>query len=464
MGFPESFLWGVGTSAYQIEGAVRAGGRSPSIWDTFCQQPGAIMNGDTGATACDHYHRYQDDVALMKTLGLKSYRFSIAWPRVLHDGTGQPNPPGLDFYDQLVDELLAAQIEPFVTLYHWDMPQVLEERGGWLNREVADWFAYYTAVVATRLGDRVKYWLTLNEPAVPIAVGYGYGSHAPGHRYDLDKLLLGTHHELLAHGRAVSVLRSLVAGAQISLAPDIVVPIPISATPADIEAARQLAFTITEAGIPAVQNLALWLDPVVKGTYPAEVQTVLAEHMPDFNPDDLAIIAQPIDFIGINIYRGDYVQANNGTPQVQTLPAPQTALGWHVTPEALYWGPRFLWERYKLPLYITENGLSNNDWIALDGGVHDPQRIDFTSRYLMQLLQTIDEGVDVRGYFHWSLMDNFEWAGGYRQRFGLIYVNYETQERILKDSARWYARVIASNGALLPQNGPNLTHKEQIGV
>ncbi len=448
--FPPSFVWGAAAASYQIEGAAYEDGKGLSVWDMLCKKPGAIWQGQTGDVACDHYHRYREDVALMREIGLPAYRFSISWPRVLPEGTGNVNAAGLGFYDRLVDELLAAGIAPYATLFHWDFPYDLYCRGGWLNRDSADWFADYTRVVVEALGDRVKDWMTLNEIRVFVGSGHYEGRHAPGDKLGLTEVLRVGHHALLAHGKAVQVIRGGCPGARVGWAPTTFPFIPATDAPEDIEAARQLMFTVHDEY--AIWSNTWWLDPVFFGRYPDDGLALFGAAAPQALPGDMETIAQPLDFCGFNIYQGTTVQGGaDGLPEV--LPHPtgyaKTAFNWPVTPEALYWGPRFMHERYQTPLFITENGLSGMDWIALDGGVHDPQRIDFTRRYLLALERAIADGVDVRGYFYWSLMDNFEWAYGYRERFGLIYVDYPTQRRVLKDSARWYGEVIATNGAKL---------------
>jgi len=452
MAFPQGFVWGAAAASYQIEGAAFEEGKGPSVWDRFSHRKGKVFGGHTGDVACDHYHRYREDVALMKTIGLHAYRLSISWPRVLPEGVGRVNAAGLDFYDRLIDELLAAGIAPYVTLFHWDYPDALYCRGGWLNDESPDWFAEYTSVVTGRLGDRVRYWMTLNEPAVFVVIGHMDGHHAPGDTLAFDQILRVAHHALLAHGKAVQAIRANVPGAQVGAAMASKVGIPASTAEADIAAARDYMFTFRRHDL---WHHNWWSDPMLRGEYPADALTLFGDAMPAITPHDMQTIHQPLDFYGVNIYSGEYVrQGADGTPEALPLPVgfPITAFHWPVTPEALYWGPRFLWERYGLPIAITENGLSNSDWISLDGKVHDPQRIDFTRRYLLQLRQAAADGVGLHGYFHWSILDNFEWAEGMKHRFGLIYVDYQTQRRTLKDSAYWYRGVIASNGATLDQH------------
>jgi beta-glucosidase len=450
MTFREDFVWGAAAASYQVEGAAEADGKGPSVWDMLCRVPGAIFNGQTGAVACDHYHRYREDVALMRAIGLQAYRLSISWPRVLPEGTGAPNPAGLGFYDALVDALLAAGITPYVTLFHWDYPYALYCRGGWLSPHSPAWFADYTRLVVERLSDRVRHWMTLNEPQVFIGVGHHDGRHAPGMKWALPEVLQAGHHVLLAHGRAVQVIRAVAKQPPIiGFAPVGTVAMPASDSPADVDAARAATFS---AGAYPVGGNTWWADPLFFKQYPADALAAVGAAAPRVRSGDFDVIAQPIDFYGTNIYQGYYVRAG-AEGQPERLPFPpghaMTAFYWYVTPDSLYWGPRFLQERYGLPIIITENGLANADWVAADGCVHDPQRIDFTRAYLRALRRAAAGGVDVRGYFHWSILDNFEWAEGYRQRFGLIHVDYATQQRTLKDSAHWYRTVIASNGAAL---------------
>ncbi|MBX3381812.1 MAG: beta-glucosidase, partial [Phycisphaeraceae bacterium] len=453
--FREGFVWGAGSSSYQIEGAVAQDGRLPSIWDTFCTRPGAIQNAESGETSCDHYNRMTDDVALMGRIGLQAYRFSIAWPRVLPLGMGKVNEPGLAFYDRLVDSLLQAGIEPWATLYHWDLPQALFDRGGWLSPEIPAWFAEYTRVVVNRLGDRVKHWITINEPQIFIGLGYREGKHPPGLKLSMSEQLTAAHNVLLAHGRAVQVIRERSkAPAQVGWAPVGRVDYPITETPEEIEAARRCSFSITEKGF---WNNTWFGDPACLGHYPEDGVKLFGKDMPRIQKGDMETIHQPLDFYGVNIYSGAPVKAG-GAADAQPVPwAPGTAsttMRWPVAPKSLYWGPRFLHERYKLPIVITENGMANIDWVAGDGRVHDPQRIDFTRSYLLELARAHTHGVPVAGYFHWAILDNFELAEGYKERFGLIYVDFATQKRTLKDSAYWYAEVIRTNGDHLSDASP----------
>lgn len=448
MTFPKSFIWGAATSAYQIEGAAAEDGRGPSIWDIFCRRPGAILQDGSGAIACDHYHHSREDVMLMKELGLQAYRFSISWPRVLPGGTGPVNTAGLDFYDRLVDQLLDAGITPWVTLYHWDYPLALHEQGGWLHQDSPDWFSGYAAAVVDRLSDRVQHWFTFNEPQIFIGMGYQDGIHAPGERLDFRTVLTIGHNVLLAHGKAVQTIRSRAkskAGIGYALAPN-PVPVPASLREEDINAARQVFFSITGRDC---MNSAWWTDPVVFGRYPEDGLKLFEKDLPVISSSDMSTVCQPLDFLGLNVYFGKKYRAGpDGKPEEIPLEPGhvRTSFNWPVMPDSIYWAARFYFERYRLPLVISENGMANKDVPGSDGAVHDGRRVEFLQAYLRALSRACAEGADVRGYFLWSLMDNFEWAAGYSQRFGIVYVDYPTQQRVPKDSAFWYREVIASNG------------------
>lgn len=413
----------------------------------FSHTPGKVWEGNTGDIACDQYHLYKDDIAIMKGMGLPAYRFSINWSRVLPDGVGKPNPKGLTFYDALVDDLLANGITPWVTLFHWDYPYELYCRGGWLNPASPEWFAEYTQVVVDRLSDRVQNWMTINEPQVFLQLGHVEGTHAPGLNLGLPEALRASHNVLLSHGRAVQVIRaSAKTKPNIGFAFVGVSYYPATNKQEDIDATRTATFATTDR---ALWGNAWFADPIFLKHYPEDALKLFGSAAPKVNPGDMDIISQPIDFFGMNTYAGSAVrQGEAGKPQIVELPLgnTHTLFYWQITPEAFYWTPKFLNERYKVPVIITENGMSNIDLVHLDGKVHDPQRIDFLHRYIREVRRAIEDGVDIRGYFHWSLTDNFEWAEGYRQRFGLVYVDYPTGKRIPKDSADWYAGVIASNG------------------
>ncbi|RYG34905.1 glycosyl hydrolase family protein, partial [bacterium] len=372
MGFPKDFAWGVATASYQIEGAAYKAGGGESVWDMFCKRPGVITDGSNGDVACDHYNRYEEDVALMSELGVPNYRFSLSWPRIMPDGVGRVDEAGLGFYDKLVDELLAKGITPWATLFHWDAPYELYLKGGWLNRDHADWFADYTAVVVDRLGDRVKHWMTLNEPQCFIGLGLQSGLHAPGDKLGLTEVLLAGHHSLLAHGKACQVIRARAKGdVEIGWAPVGGPKIPDTNSPEDIEAAREAMFA-TPAG--SVWSNAWWNDPVFFGYYPEEGLEVYGDAAPKPRAGDMETIKQPLDFYGANIYNAQRVRHGaDGKPE--ELPHPlgigRTIYHWPVTPECLYWGPKFFYERYGAPIVITENGIGHSDWIHLDGKVHD---------------------------------------------------------------------------------------------
>ena len=443
MKFAKDFTWGAATSSYQIEGAACHEGGGRSVWDMLCSQPGKIANGDTGDVACDHYHRFENDVALMAEIGLQAYRFSISWPRVLPDGEGKINQAGLGFYSRLVDALLEKNITPWITLFHWDFPYALYCRGGWLNRDSADWFADYTRLVVDRLSDRVSHWITLNEPQCFIGMGHQDGTHAPGMKMGISEVLLAAHNALRAHGKSVQVIRAnakteaVVGAAQASK-----ISLPASEQPDDIEAARQHMFSVRKKH---VFNNAWFSDPMILGHYPEEGVELFGEDMPDMVAGDLECINQPLDFFGTNIYSGIQVRANaNGSHEsIDNKDLPVTAMGWPVTPQALYWGPKYFYQRYRLPIVITESGMANSDSVH-NGRVDDHQRIDFLQSYLGEYARVIEEGVPARAYFLWSLLDNFEWAEGYDKRFGIVYVDYTSQQRIMKDSAYWYRDFIAS--------------------
>jgi beta-glucosidase len=448
--FPKDFVWGTATASYQVEGAANEDGRGPSVWDVFSKKKGAVFEGHTGETACDHYHRYKSDVALMKALGVKSYRFSVSWSRVLPEGVGTPNQKGIDFYSRLVDELLKNGITPMCTIFHWDYPQALYKRGGWLNRDSADWFGEYTGLLADKLSDRVKLWVTQNEPQCFIGMALLDGVHAPGDKLKHPDYLMAAHNGMRAHAKSVQALRARARDGKVGyvLAAQIAQPATDSAE--DVEAARQAIFSVREKH---QWNNAWWTDPVLLGKYPEDGLALYGKDVPKWKSSDLDEMKQPIDFLGLNIYKADnYRRGANGKPEHVPVPPgyPRSGVDWQpITPGCLYWGPRFFHDRYKLPISITENGLSTRDQVFLDGKVHDPQRIDYMNRVLLELSRAIKDGVPVTSYYAWSLLDNFEWADGYKQRFGLIYVDYQNQKRIPKDSYDWYKKVIASNGKTL---------------
>ncbi|MES2643857.1 MAG: GH1 family beta-glucosidase [Myxococcota bacterium] len=442
--FPADFVWGAATSSYQIEGATRADGRGPSIWDTFAATPGAIKDGTNGDVACDHYHRYPEDVALMRSLGLQAYRFSIAWPRIVPDGTGLVEARGLDFYDRLVDTLLAAGITPWATLYHWDLPQPLEDLGGWPVRTTAEAFVPYVDAVTRRLGDRVKHWITHNEPWCASVLGYLSGEHAPG-RKEPAAALAAAHHLLLSHGMAVPVVRSNSPGAKVGITLNLNPATPASPSDLDAEAARKFDGTFNR----------WFLDPVHGHGYPKDVVDDHAaegiDALAEVRPGDLDTIAVATDFLGVNYYtrhiaRGP--EAGN-LPRVVEEPGPaaRTDIGWEVHAESLRaLLVRLATEYPPQPLFITENGAATFDGPGADGRIADPRRVRYLAEHLEAVAAARAEGARVDGYFAWSLMDNFEWAWGYTQRFGLVWVDYATQARVPKDSAFWYRDVIARGG------------------
>ena len=450
MSFKKDFVWGVATGAYQIEGAWNEDGKAPSVWDDFCRVPGATYQGDSGEIACDHYHRFKEDIAIMKQMGIKAYRFSISWPRVLPQGIGTINEEGIAFYENLVDELIANGITPYLTLFHWDYPTALYHRGGWLNPESPKWFAEYATLIAKRFAGKVKHYMTINEPQCFIGLGYGSGVHAPGLKLSPKDTFAMVHHVLLAHGYAVKAIRQFGgADVQVGLATCGGIKVPQSDTKADIEAARACMFDVPNNYLAALISISLWCDPIYFGEYPEACHKYFADIMPEIGADDMKIISQPLDFIAHNIYEAIPVQATaNGGFQQMNFPAgmAKTGMDWPVIPDSLYWGSKFFYERYKLPILITENGMSALDTVSVDGKVHDPNRVDFLYRYLRALKKSVEDGTDIIGYFQWSLMDNFEWSRGFHDRFGLVYVDYQTQRRTLKDSAYWYKEVIEHNG------------------
>ncbi len=447
--FPDGFAWGTATASYQIEGAVDEDGRSPSIWDTFSHTPGKVQGGDTGDVADDHYRRYEEDVALMADLGVGWYRFSLAWPRLQPDGRGALNEAGVDFYSRLIDALLAKGIQPWVTLYHWDLPQVVQDNGGWPERDTAQRFAEYAAAVYDRLHDRVRHWTTLNEPWVSAFIGHATGRHAPGIQ-DPEAALRAAHHLLLGHGLAIDAMRAQGDGESIfGITLNVSPTDAASDDPADVDAARR-ADGLTNR---------IFLDPLLRGGYPEDVLEAVrgvtdGGHIRDGDAERIHV---PLDFLGINYYYRTVVRAGTGeepTPWVGngdiervSRGLPQTEMGWEIDPDGLYdFLTRVARDYPGVPLYVTENGAAFADEKSADGAVHDPARIEYLDAHFGAAHRAIADGVDLRGYFVWSLMDNFEWSFGYSKRFGLIYVDYETLERTPKDSARWFAQVTRANG------------------
>ncbi len=441
MSFKKDFAWGVATSSYQIEGGNLEDGRGRNIWDDFCKWPGKVYNQHDGLIACDHINRFKEDIKIMKEIGVKAYRFSISWPRIFPNGTKEINKQGLVFYHQLIDELLLNNIEPYITLFHWDLPIALHRQGGWLNPSIVQAFEEYAILIAKEFTPKVKYFITLNEPQCFCGLGYVTGDHAPGWKLNYSDSLFLFHNALKAHGVAARALRDYAKGPiSIGYSPTSVPVIPKNNSAEEIEKARKKYFELPSLDKHYHFCPSIFSDPVILGDYPQDYYEKYKDYLPKITKEDLRLINQPLDFLGQNIYFGNKkitFESND----------PHTDLNWDIVPEALYWGPKFLYERYNLPIYITENGMANADRISLDGKVHDPQRIDYLNRYLIELKRAINDGVDVRGYFLWSLLDNFEWAEGYRSRFGIVYVDYSNQKRIMKDSAYWYNSVIKENGA-----------------
>lgn len=441
LNFPPHFIWGTASSAYQIEGAWNEAGKGLSIWDTFSHTPGKIFLNQNGDVAIDHYHRYQEDIGLMKEMGLGAYRFSVSWPRVIPAGTGQINSQGLDFYDHLVDELLNRGITPILTLYHWDLPQALQDQGGWQNRGTADAFCEYAACMARKLGDRVPYWITHNEPFVAAMAGHFTGEHAPGIQNPV-AAFLSTHHLLLSHGKAVQILRAeLPAEAKIGITLNLSPVHAASNKLEDQQAARRY---------DAILNRT-FLDPVLLGRYPEELGEIIGPLSGQIDMNDLSNIAQPLDFLGINYYSRAVVQSDPNFPllhasEIQPV-GNEYSMMWEIYPAGIYELLTRIHHDYpSLPLFITENGIPVPDDVDFDGRVRDERRTRYIHRHLCQVHRAISEGVPVMGYLCWSFADNFEWALGYRMRFGLVFVNFETQQRIIKDSGRWFSEIIKRNG------------------
>ncbi len=450
MSFRKDFAWGQATSSYQIEGGAFIDGKGWDIWDVFCREKGKVFEGHTGDVACDHYHRFKEDVALMKELGINAYRFSINWSRIFPNGFGKVNELGVKFYHNLIDELINAGIEPYITLYHWELPYEVYKKGGWMNDEIIEWFSDYAAFIVKEFSNKVTKFFTFNEPQCFIGLGFVTGVHAPGIKAPIRDSFIMAHNVLKAHGLAVKKMReNAKQDILIGIAPTGSMSYPDSDKPEDIEAARTHLMNCNTDISNWTWNVTWWSDPVILGQYPEDGLKLYKDYLPEITKEDLKLINQPIDFYGQNIYNGNRIKmSGDGKPEVvkRYEGFPKTALDWPVTPECLYWGPYFLYERYKKPIYITENGLSCHDMVSSDGKVHDPNRITFVESYLKQLKKANENGVDIRGYFHWSLMDNFEWHSGYAERFGMIYVDYQTQKRIIKDSGYWYKNIIAENG------------------
>ncbi|MDD5688303.1 MAG: GH1 family beta-glucosidase [Elusimicrobia bacterium] len=450
--FPDKFIWGCATASYQIEGAWNEDGKGESIWDRFSHTPGNIANGDTGDVACDHYHRYNEDIDLLSELGVKAYRFSISWPRIIPLGTGKINKQGLDFYDRLVDKLLEKDIIPFVTLYHWDLPQVLESKGGWRVKETSYAYADYAKVVTGQLSDRVTNWMTFNEMPCSAA-GYIGKSDAPGIKESPKVVNQVRHNLLLAHGLGVQTIRKYSKKQpEVGLAQCFSVKIPKTSTPADFTAAKYAWFDSSDW----IGGNAWWLDPIYKGKYPQKMWEEKGKDVPDITNKEMEIISTKMDFLGLNIYTGSVVEADNthnskGYRYVPYAPDhPKTAMGWEINPDCIYYGLKFVADMYNVPkFYITENGCAFDDKISSDDKIHDSYRIDYLKNHFISARKAITDKIKLAGYFVWSLMDNFEWASGYKKRFGVIFVDYNnSQKRIFKDSAYWYKTVIKQNSII----------------
>lgn len=434
MGFSKDFLWGAASAAYQIEGAYQEDGKGLGIWDAL--SAGHVKHGENGNTACDHYHRYKEDIALMKELGLKSYRFSVSWPRVMPE-PGVINEKGVQFYIDLVDEIVKAGIEPMCTIFHWNLPMWAYEWGGWLNEKTAEYFEKYTKAVVDALSDKVTYWMTINEPQCFIGCGYWIGVHAPFLKLPIEDIKTATRVTMLAHGKAAQTIRKYAKlTPKIGFAPTCETWIP--ADNSDDAVAKAKAQSFRDEANPF--TMIWWADPIVLGQIPESLKDTLSE-------EDIQTIHQPLDFYAYNVYHSSNHGDLSYEPRPEVTPGlPRTTMDWVITPPVLYWATRFLYERYQLPILISENGMANTDFVMLDGKVHDPQRTDYLVRYLMELKKATDEGVPVIGYQYWSILDNFEWAEGYDKRFGLIHVDYNTQKRTLKDTAYVYADIIKRNG------------------
>ena len=442
--FPEGFIWGCATSSYQIEGGVREDGRGETIWDRYCSIPGNVANGDNGDVASDHFHRYQEDVALMKEMGMKAYRFSIAWSRILPDGTGVVNEKGVQFYSNLIDELLAAGIEPYITLYHWDLPQKLQDRGGWMNPDMAEYFLEFSKICIDRFGDRVKKWITLNEPYCAAFLGYYEGRQAPGY-HDFSAAVLAAYHMYIGHGLVVKYYREKGLGGEIGIALNLMGRLPFSDKPEDVEAAKR-----------ADGYLNRWfIEPIMLGKYPQDMidfYTSKGVVLPEFKKEDLELMSQPLDFIGLNYYNDFYVKYSEKVWPLQfAIENPPHCVvndrNWPVTEPGFKRMMKRMKEEYGVDnIVVTENGTSFHDIVNVNHEVKDDARLDYLDRHIRVLHDTMEEGVHVTAYFVWSFYDNFEWSFGYNSRFGIVYVDFNTQERIVKESGRWYSEVIRRNG------------------
>ncbi|HZR65692.1 MAG TPA: family 1 glycosylhydrolase [Terriglobales bacterium] len=455
--FPAGFFWGASTAAAQVEGSPSADSGGESIWDVFLRTPHATKDGSTNLVADDEYHRWPEDIKLMQQLGFNAYRFSISWARVIPEGTGAVNSKGMDYYDRLIDALLTAKITPFVTAFHFDYPEALQRRSGWLNPDSPQWMADYAHLLSSRFSDRVSYWLTINEPNIYWAFGSEIGMMPPNQKLPDADLVRGSHNILLGHGESVRAIRAAAKRpVKVSLAYAGILTIPASENSADVAVARGASFGVRKIpiipGLPPMAMLSTgwWLDPVYLGKYPEDGLKLFPDAEKIATSEHMKTINQPLDFCGINLYFAPQMKAGaNSAPEIvpEAADVPRSHYGWAMTPEVLYWGPKFLYERYHQPIVVTENGWSSDDKPTPDGKVHDPQRTVFLNAYLKSFLRASQDGVPVNGYLHWSLLDNFQWGDGFGQRFGLIYVDFKTQKRIVKDSAMRYKQIVASNGA-----------------
>lgn len=456
MSFRDDFVWGAASSAYQIEGKDRADGSGACIWDEFAAERGRIMDGSDASVSCDFVHKYKEDISLMKYLGVRHYRFSLNWSRILPEGTGEVNRKAIDFYREILLLMKKKGITPYITLFHFEYPSELQRRGGWLNPDAPKWFAEYARVVAENFSDLCEYFITMDEPQCFCELGYLKGVHAPGYRLPLPLSFQLVHQVLKAHGMAVRALRKYACRpVKVGIASICDSAIPVTDGEADVAAAKKAYFGFYNEMDNWMWNVSWFLDPIVFGTYPDEGLERFAPYLPEITQEDMRLIHEPIDFLGQNLYNGYPVRAGEEGEPVLVARTPgfaKTAADWPVTPECMYWGCRFLYERYGLPLYITENGTSCADVISDDGRVHDQNRINFLDAYLGQVQRAANEGVDIRGYFLWTFLDNFEWERGYTERFGIVYVNFENQKRTVKDSAYWYQKIMEGNGAPLSIN------------
>lgn len=456
--FRDDFVWGVASSAYQVEGRAENDGAGKCIWDTFIEE-GKTFEHHNAYVSCDNMHRYKEDFALMQTLGVQAYRFSISWARIMPEGFGRVNEKAITMYRNMILEMKKNGIEPYITLYHWELPQALQDKGGWLNEDSIEWFGEFAKIVAENFSDICDKFFTLNEPQCFVGLGYLSGVHAPGLKLEIKDTFQITHNALRAHGQAVINLRKYAERpVQIGFAPTCGMAYPASDKAEDIAAAKKVMFGFYNPIENWTWNVAWFSDPVFLGTYPEDGLKKFAEYLPDITKEDMELIHQPLDFMGQNIYNGYIIRAGkDGEPEfVDRAPGhPKTAAGWPITPECFYWGVRFLSERYKKPLYITENGMSCHDQVSADGKVHDPNRMQFLDEYIGALQRASDDGADVAGYFLWTFLDNFEWAEGYNERFGIVHVDFATQKRTVKDSAFWYQKIMRSNGKELSVNKVN---------